>query len=183
MEREVALYWVDASSTGIERSRVSFTPYSCSVDGLIDGPASDPFVVEYAVSCDETWRTRYVLLVDAASGRRLELLATGRGHWTDGDGEPLPELRGALDVDISATPFTNTLPIRRLALAVGESAEIVTAFVAVPALTVSSERQRYTRTAQRSYLFESLDADFEREITVDDDGLVLEYPGLFSRLD
>jgi len=183
VEREVATAWVDASATGVERSVVSFTEYSCSVDGLIDGPADDPFVLEYAVSCDENWRTRYVFLAEARSGRRLELLASGRGHWTDGDGEPLPELRGALDVDISATPFINTLPIRRLDLPPGGSAEITVAFVSVPDLALSTERQRYTRTSELGYRFESVDADFERQITVDADGLVVEYPGLFSRLD
>jgi hypothetical protein len=121
-EREVALSWVDDSRTGIEVSRVTFTAYTCSIDGRIDGPADDPFVLEYAVSCDEAWNTRYVFVAEAVSGRRLELLASGRGHWTDGEGDSLPELRGALDVDISATPFTNTLPIRRLDLRLGESA-------------------------------------------------------------
>jgi len=181
-EREVALSWVDGSGTGIEVSRVTFTAYTSSIDGRIDGPAEDPFVLEYAVSCDEAWNTRYVFVAEAVSGRRLELLSSGRGHWTSGEGESLPELRGALDVDISATPFTNTLPIRRLDLRLGESAEIVVAFVSVPDLVLSSEGQRYTRIGPRTYLFESLDARFEREITVDDDGLILEYPGLFSRV-
>ena len=181
-EREVALSWVDGSGTGIEVSRVTFTAYTSSIDGRIDGPAEDPFVLEYAVSCDEAWNTRYVFVAEAVSGRRLELLSSGRGHWTSGEGESLPELRGALDVDISATPFTNTLPIRRLDLRLGESAEILVAFVSVPDLVLSSEGQRYTRFGPRTYLFESLDARFEREITVDDDGLILEYPGLFSRV-
>jgi len=182
LEREVALSWLDQSESGIEVSRVTFTQYSCSVDGRIDGPAHAPFVLEYAVSCDEAWNTRYVFIAEASGDRRLELLASGRGHWTDGDGEPLPELRGALDVDISATPFTNTLAIRRLDLRLGESAEIAVAFVSVPELALSAERQRYTRLGPRTYLFESLDADFRREITVDADGLVLDYPGLFSRV-
>jgi hypothetical protein len=181
-EREVSLSWVDGSGTGVERSRVTFTDYSCSVDGRIDGPAHDPFVLEYAVSCDEDWRTRYVFAAEAGGGQRLELLASGRGHWTDGDGEPLPGLRGVLDVDISVTPFTNTLAIRRLDLRLGESAETTVAFVSAPELAVGTDRQRYTRLGPRTYLFESLDAGFEREITVDADGLVLDYPGLFSRV-
>lgn len=190
-ERVVKLAWRDASGTGAEKSRVTFADSSCSVDGVITGPAQTPFTVDYAVSCDEEWCTRYVFIADAASGRRLELLASGRGHWTDGDGETLHELRGALDVDISATPFTNTLPIRRLDLVLGESADIFTAFVIVPELVVSSERQRYTRVGPRTFLFQSLGLDavssataeveFEREITVDADGLVLDYPGLFAR--
>ena len=93
----------------------------------------------------------------------------------------LDRLAGALDVDIAATPFTNTLPIWRLGLGIGESADIVTAYIDVPALTVQSDPQRYTRLDERSYRYESRDSGFARDITVDDAGFVVDYPGLFRR--
>ena len=37
------------------------------------------------------------------------------------------------------------------------------------------------RTGALTYLFESLDSDFSREITVDQSGFVVDYPGLFTR--
>ena len=43
-----------------------------------------------------------------------------------------------IDVDISATPFTNTLPIRRLGLQPGEFAELDVAFVDAPAMRFGS---------------------------------------------
>lgn len=76
---------------------------------------------------------------------------------------------------------TNTLPIRRLGLAVGESADIVTVYVDHESFTVTTDPQRYTRLDTDRYLYESRDGDFRREITVDDDGLVVDYPGLFER--
>jgi hypothetical protein len=48
--------------------------------------------------------------------RKLELISDGRGKWTDASGNPLPALDGAIDMDLSVSPFTNTLPIRRLRL-------------------------------------------------------------------
>lgn len=137
--------------------------------------------MDYLVECDESWRTRPVRISDAASGRIIELRADGHGAWTDGGGAALPHLNGAIDADISATPFTNTLPIRRLELAIGDSADITAAYIAVPEFTVSGDPQRYTRTAERTYRYESLDSDFTRDITVDEDGFVLDYPGLFHR--
>jgi hypothetical protein len=179
-DRELTVAWTGETGSR-EQSSVVFSGDSVSVDGRLAGAPDAEFAVDYCVSCDDEWRTRYVFLADAASGRTLELTATGRGHWATGDGRGLPELRGAIDVDISATPFTNTLPIRRLELALGESAEILTAFVVVPELRIMPDPQRYTRIGPRTYRFESLDTDFTRDITVDDEGLVLEYPGLFSR--
>lgn len=111
--------------------------------------------------------------------RSLTALRSGRG-WVV-DGELRPDLDGAREVDISVSPLSNTLPIRRLNLAVGESADIITAYLTLPDLTVTFDPQRYTRLSEREYLYESRDSDFRRTITVDDTGLVIDYPGLFER--
>ncbi|HEX5502042.1 MAG TPA: putative glycolipid-binding domain-containing protein, partial [Thermomicrobiales bacterium] len=108
------------------------------------------------------------------------------GHWTAADGATPPDLAGCLDVDIRVTPFTNTLPIRRLGLRPGESAELAVAYLALPALAVTRERQRYTCLAAGPdgglYRYESLPGGFRADLSVDADGLVLDYPGLFRRV-
>lgn len=133
----------------------------------------------YDVTLDEEWTFR-TLEARGGGGMQLLLERTAEGSWLC-DGQPRADLAAAIDIDLSFSPFTNTLPIRRLALAVGSSADIVTAFVGVD-LTVTADPQRYTRLDERRYLYESRDSDFRREITVDDDGFVVEYPGLFRRL-
>ena len=167
------LHWVGGDSS--ETADVSMSADGCHVDGLIDGAAE----TRYAIDTDAGWATRTVRVATATTS--LVLFADGRGHWTEGDGRVLDRLSGAIDVDITATPFTNTLPIWRLGLAVGESADIVTAYIAVPELTITADPQRYTRLDERSYRFESRDSDFQRDITVDDAGFVVDYPGLFRR--
>lgn len=104
------------------------------------------------------------------------------GRWSNAAG-PLPELNGCLDVDISATPFTNTLPIRRLALNIGEAAGISVVYLAVPELSFRVLRQRYTRLQDRLYLYESLSSGYRAEIEVDGSGLVVRYPKLFERVE
>jgi hypothetical protein len=133
---------------------------------------------------NEAWR--YEIELDGWSTRKvtigpLVLVLEDDGQWTV-DGAARPDLAEAVDVDIVLTPFTNTLPIRRLGLAVGERAEIVTAWVDVPSLEVVPDPQRYTRVARRVYRFDSLDSDFTRDIRVDVDGFVVDYPGLFERV-
>lgn len=180
--RMVRLVWADPSGTGRETSTARLSRSGCRVTGTIIGPVTNPFEVDYCVVSDERWRTREMWLTDTPSGRRLALAADGRGNWSNESGEPVHLIDGAIDVDVSATPYTNTLPIRRLLLPVGGSAEIVTAHVSVPDLSLSADPQRYTRTASHGYRYESLDSDFTRDVSVDDDGFVLEYPGLFSRI-
>ena len=85
-----------------------------------------------------------------------------------------------MDLGIGAS--TNTLPIRRLDLEVGEAAEIVAAWVRFPELSLEPLPQRYTRLAEDRFRYESLDSGFTAEILVDDLGLVVHYTGWCERV-
>jgi len=110
--------------------------------------------------------------------RRLDLQA-------DGAGRRLPELDSCTDLDIAATPFTNTLPIRRLGLRPGAAAEIEGGYIAVPVLRISRARQRYTflrADPDRGVcLYENDQNGFRGELPVEADGVVLDYPGQWRR--
>jgi hypothetical protein len=56
-----------------------------------------------------------------------------------GGGDAVPELKGFVAVDVSATLLTNTLPIRRLGLGSEKSAELDVVYVAIPELVVRPE--------------------------------------------
>lgn len=152
-------------------------------DGLIVGnDGGTLFRAHYRVRCDAAWRVRAVT-VDPLDGRApLQLRADGDGAWADGAGAALPALAGCLDIDLSISPFTNTLPIRRLTFAAGEARVLTMAYIRAPELTVEPMRQRYTRLAADRYRYENVEGDFAAELPLDPDGLVLDYPGLFRRV-
>jgi hypothetical protein len=145
----------------------------------------EPSRTHYRVELDPDWSVRRVSLTVAKAGepaRSLELVSDGRGHWQDRHGTVLPDVDQCIDIDISATPFTNTLPIRRLGLQPDQVAPILVLFIHVPTLEVEPAAQRYTGLAPGLVRYESSGTDFRRDLTVDDDGLVIEYPGLFTRV-
>lgn len=143
-----------------------------------------PVRLEYAMELDPgpgtAWTFR-VLRLRSSDGRQLDVSRDDDGAWWV-DGTARPDLADAVDPDLSFSPFTNTLPIRRLDLAVGAAADIVTAYVDGETFEVSPDPQRYTRLDTDRYVYESRDGDFHREISVDADGVVVDYPGLFSRI-
>ena len=144
-----------------------------------------PFRLAYALAWDPSWRLRDARLVGTTEHgtRTLQLQTDGQGRWRDGDAGALPQLDGCLDIDIWPTPFTNTFPIRRQPMAIGERREFVMAWVSAPGLTVRPMRQGYTRLADRRYLYENLDGSgFRAELPVDEDGVVLDYEGVFRRV-
>ncbi len=156
-------------------------------DGLVVGRAdSKPLRLSYVLHCDQHYQVELATIRLLTPPRRtIALRRTDDGQWTDERGSLLPQLSGCSDLDIAVTPFTNTLPIRRLALAPDAAAAIAVAYVDVPSLTLRAAPQGYTclrRTAQGAvYRFESLDSDFTADVEVDAAGLVVTYPGLFQR--
>ncbi len=65
------------------------------------------------------------------------------------------------------------LPIRRLALATGESRDVSAVWVRFPSLAVERLEQTYERLEERRYRYRS--GSFTAELVVDDDGMVLQY--------
>ena len=152
--------------------------------GTVVGVLKDqrPMLASYEIQCDENWLTHRVEIERTIGSevKTLSLSVESRGVWRS-SGQELHVVRGCDDVDLSVTPATNTLPIRRLNIPVGSSEQVVAAWVKFPDLTVHSLRQRYTRIAENTYRYES-DTGFSAEIAVDDLGLVTTYPGGWERI-
>ena len=95
-------------------------------------------------------------------------------------------LSAALDCDLGLSPVTNMMPILRHGLLrSGGPVELTMAWVAVPALTVQPDGQRYRHlrsTAGHHVVgYEATDGSFAAEITVDADAVVIDYPGIAQR--
>jgi hypothetical protein len=144
-----------------------------------------PFRLTYRLAWDDAWQLREAELVLATdvSTQSLSLRTDGQGHWRHSDDRTLDNLDGCIDIDIWPTPFTNSFPIRRGPMAVGERREFRMAWIFGPELRVEPQPQAYTRLGERLYLFEKLDGSgFSAELPVDEDGIVLDYPALFRRV-
>jgi len=173
--------WRGWDGPGIEHLELRQRAGEVLADSVVICSGQTPFAVRYRIECDVNWRARRVTVDMIGSGRILVLASDGEGRWHR-DGLPAPELEGVIDPDLTVTPFTNTLPIRRLRLSAGQSAEITTAFIEFPALTVVSNPQRYTCLEEgRRYLYESRASDFKRDLEIDRDGLVVTYPDFWQR--
>ncbi len=144
-----------------------------------------PFRLQYKIKTDQAWRTRkvWVRAATPVGESALALRSDGHGNWRNEDGTDMPELRDCIDVDITATPFTNTLPINRMRLIPGQSLDIRVGYLAAPGLDISVSAQRYSRRGQENDIFfESPAHDFTALLPIDGDGLVLDYPQLFRRV-
>ncbi len=148
--------------------------------------AGSTWVVEYEIELDGRWRTRRAWITGRSvlGVSRVVLEADGLGHWLV-DGTPVAHLDGCLDIDLESSALTNAFPVHRLALDVGQRAEVPAAYVRAMGLDVQRLEQSYARVADgnrgQRYDYAAPDFEFACRLVYDQHGLLLEYPGIAVR--
>jgi hypothetical protein len=177
------LRWASEEYDGMEHLAFDARAEGIVVESVLTGQRDGrAYGLCYRIECDAKWRVTHAFL-RVMGGASLELHGDGAGHWRDGDGRAYAHIEGCIDIDIAATPFTNTLPIRRLQLMQGERRVLEMAYISAPDLQVTRMRQAYACTVpDREYRYENVDSDFAANLKVDEDGLVIDYPALFRRM-
>ena len=139
MSSRIVARWQTWSGDGMEHLVLDERPGEILAEAAIIGAAGDEaFAARYRIQCDGSWRARKIEIAQIGNDRLLALASDGAGKWVDKSNSAISPISGAIDVDISITPFTNTLPIRRLNLQKGQSAEILAVYIQVPGLAVTT---------------------------------------------
>jgi hypothetical protein len=145
------------------------------------------WAVHYTIEVDEQWVTQHCRAWSWSEHgeREVQLSRDAAGRWRV-DGVLAPELDGCLDVDLESSACTNMLPVRRARLAPHRSMDAPAAYLRAPSLTIERLEQRYLRLSSDddAFAFEYRSPRFgvECELRFAVDGLVLDYPGLATRV-
>jgi uncharacterized protein len=194
------LLWTGVEEWLTETASVELTRGGMRASGIQLGADPTPFRVDYRLEAPRDHITSELELTAVAEGwsRRLLLTHDGGGTWAaevsdDGDvpggswkGD-LPDLSGALDVDIQNSPLTNTMPILRGGFQAGGAGDFVMAFVTLPTLRVEASPQRYEHVSSSEVgsvvRYISRDGDFTADLELDRDGLLIDYSRLARRVE
>ncbi len=194
-------FWTRRDTSGVEHALIDARSglYARGTAAAVDPIA---YTCRYELQTDPSWvTTRFEVTTEGAGwarSLRLELAAgrwrattseqgnldaalTAAGHARAGlPGTEDPDLLyGAFDVDLTGSPLTNTLPIRRLDLLradAGVSHRLSVAWVILPSLEVVQADQIYTALGDGQVRFAN--ETFSADLVVDDEGFVVGYPGL-----
>lgn len=182
---EHTLLWRSADPPAIEHCHVRAARSGWSLEGTLVGALDErPLKITYRTACDRFWRSG-MTSITAWIGTVQHMLRFGpdsTGTWLDyAHGEDLSRLAGCVDVDLGFSPATIAVILRRLNLAVGQSAEIVAAWVSFPQLVIEPRRQRYERLSETRYRCDRA-GGVSAEIEVDAQGLVIDCAGAWRRV-
>jgi hypothetical protein len=183
--RESRAAWAWTDRPGLETLRLLRSDAGTTAEGgvLVVLEPGAPISVRYRIAHDAGWRFREASVEATAQGssRTLHVHRDANGRWVV-DGTPRPDLDGCEEFDLMVTPYTNTPPLAARRLAVGESRALRVAWVEVPALTLRAVDQEYTRldaggarAGVARYRYRNQQSGFTAELSVDADGLVVDY--------
>jgi hypothetical protein len=173
--REVAIAWRRLDLPGHEFARLVSRPPMHRLEGTaVFVHEARPCWLHYAIVCDDAWRTRSALvhgwLGTVPVRRAIDVSADGTWRL---NGQQCADTDGCVDIDLAFSPSTNLLPIRRLALSVGQHTEVHAAWVTFPDLTLTRLVQNYERTASTHYRYTA--GNFHADIDVNEEGFVTRY--------
>ncbi len=173
--------WRAAEGTGAEHLTLREDVSGIRATGvLIGGADGEGFGAHYELRLDPQWMVRR-LQVHRTDGAGVELVHDGAGGWSDTAGAALPDLEGCLDLDLSGSAFTNSLPINRIAWCDERPERFDMVYIPMETMVPRRDGQIYTRLRPGRFRYQSADRDFEALLSTDEAGLLTDYPGLFER--
>jgi uncharacterized protein len=178
------MFWEKQEASGSEYLELSYQEQTIQAESTVlfieDGV---PQRVTYRILIDSNWKVMNLYFIHHTLGKTLYLSSNGEGCWFNDEGNEIHSLRGAVDIDISCTPFTNSLPINRIKWTPDEPKLFEMVYVSAQDLSVKKVKQMYTlkHHLENKRNFHYRSATFESSIFFDKNGFVLEYPELFVR--
>jgi hypothetical protein len=195
-----ACAWRKDEPFGVEFAEIDIAEEQMTARGVAIGTEPVPYRLDYDLTTTNGFVTAQLRATSRGEGwrRDLDLRRQTDGSWTAATKEEgrvdLPSAGGdtavlasALDCDLGLSPVTNMMPILRHGLLCGGGPiDFTMAWVAVPALAVQPDRQRYrhaSSTADHHVVrYEATDGSFAADITLDHDAVVIDYPAIAMRL-
>ena len=174
IDESIDLLWRSTALASLEHFSYRPCRHENMLGGTVVVPRNEiPTTIRYHVRLSPGWLVRpaQFTLADPSGETRTDV-TTEDGRWWVDEEERL-DLAACTDIDLGWTPSTNTLPIRRTSLPVGESIDVRAAWVTFPDLIIQPAQQRYERVDELTWIYRS--GAFAAELATDHRGLVVRY--------
>lgn len=179
--QNTAILWCRLDRAGHEVGRLIENVDEPIVEGTaVFAEQDNACRLDYRIACDSAWRTVSAKVSGWLGGRAIamDIAADIKRRWFV-DGVECANVQGCDDVDLSFSPATNLLPIRRLRLNIGERSVVRAAWFDFPACKLEPLEQVYERIGDSTYRYKSGAGAFVATLQVNATGFVTSYPGLW----
>ena len=177
-----SILWRGFFLPGHESCQVFSQDASWQIEGTaVFSHEQQPCRLSYHIVCDATWQTLSAQ-IEGWLGTKvidIQIKTDSNHHWWLNE-VVQPDVQGCTDIDLNFSPSTNLIPIRRLNLSVGDSAEVKAAWLRFPSFKLEPLPQRYHLLDENTYRYESAGGQFVADLKVNQAGFVLDYPEIWQ---
>lgn len=138
-----------------------------------------PSALRYVLRLKPDWSTREGRITGFLGERSVDdAIVRSDDGWTF-NGRHCG-MADVVDLDLGFTPATNMLQLRRLSLAIGETASFDVAWLEAGDAALQRLPQTYRRATELAYPYASPQSDYRATIELDPSGFAAVYPGLWE---
>ena len=176
------ILWSGIEYYSLENCFVESTPDGVMINSIIVGLYNEEiYRVKYDIILDKDWVTKSCIIEAWINNKVKKIDLSKQGDTWFLNGKIHHKFDNCIDVDIPLTPLTNSLPINRLRLSLGQETKVDIIYIDLLEDTIKHVKQKYKRLSTEIFKYENIPNDFEAEIKVDTAGFVVNYPQLFKR--
>jgi len=177
------MLWRRLDIPGHDACRLDETTGDWQLEGTaVFRDQTGPAVLAYHVEGDAGWCTREAWVRGWIGDRPIALAILRTGQSWHLNGVAVSGLERCIDLDLGFTPATNLMPIRRLALEVGQAVDAPAAWLDIATEALKPLEQRYERRGEAEYWYEAPGFGYAAELDVGPIGFVRRYPGLWESI-
>jgi hypothetical protein len=133
----------------------------------------------YRVEVDSRWRTKRGIVSGFLGDRTIQHeIERHDGGWRL-NGVAVEGLERLVDLDYGFTPATNVLQLSRIALKVGQKAEVPVAWFDLDSASLTELPQTYERRGETAYWYEAPTIPYRALLEIAPNGFVQSYPDLW----
>ncbi|REC72029.1 hypothetical protein DRF60_20405 [Chryseobacterium elymi] len=177
------ILWKGLANQSLEYFKIEKKDGSLTVNSKIIGIQEDiVFAVTYHLLINDSWFINEFTIITEINSTITSYTGKKRNNTWEINNMLEPEFTNVNYIDISLSPFTNSLPINNLMFKEHRPRNIDVIYIDILRGHIKRVKQRYTKLDTFSFSYENIDSDFKAILTVDNNGFVEKYPGLFEKI-
>lgn len=178
------IIWEGLNDESIENCNVLTNTDGLESESIVS-VSTDEYIcnIEYSLIINQRWESQYCRIRNCLEegDKCLELKRLSGNKWLI-NGEEDTRFDGFDGIDISVTPFTNTLIINRRQLQEEESIKMRIIYIEPIEMVCQPIEVLYTKLSSKEYEYHNLTTGYHVVLDVNEGGFVTYYPGFFKML-
>jgi hypothetical protein len=176
-----SMLWRRLDTPGHDTCRLEQEQTGWSLHGTaIFRHRSGPVSLSYSVQCDLRWKTLSGRVNGIAGDQHVDYFVSHQGKGWSLNGEEVPGLEHLVDLDLSFTPATNLLQLRRVSILKNEPVQLPVAWLDFDTGRLTELKQTYQRRADMEVWYEAPSVGYKGLFALEPNGFIRHYPNLWE---